>query len=111
MKKKVYIMLFVILGLLLQLLVHALLELNYLNLLIGDFSKYSFGLSWSQLFIARSLITISLILLGVAFGLWQGRFWWKKVYEDPNFKGMTFPPKQLSEKIKNLVLQLRKQNN
>ena len=81
MKKKIYIFLFVFLGFLLQLLIHALIETWYIGLLISDFPKYSLGFSWSQWFLIHHAATVVLFIAGVLFGYWQGKFWWKKIYE------------------------------
>jgi len=69
------------LGILLQLLLHAGVEIFYINLLIKDFSKYSLGFSWSEWFMIHHMGTIILFAAGVLFGFWQGGFWWRKIYE------------------------------
>jgi hypothetical protein len=81
MKKKIYIGLFIFLGLLLQFLIHAIIEISYIVLLRANFEKYSFGFSWEQLYLIHHIGTIVLIFCGVLFGLWQGKFWWHKVCE------------------------------
>lgn len=81
MKKKFYIFSFTILGILLQLLIHALSEQWYIGLLISDFAKYSFGFSWSQWFLIHHVFTILLFIAGALFGFWQGKIWWKIIYE------------------------------
>ena len=81
MKKKFYIFSFTVLGILLQLLIHALLEQWYIGLLIGDFTKYSFGFSWAQWFLIHHVFTVILFIIGALFGLWQGKVWWKIIYE------------------------------
>ncbi|MAF43577.1 MAG: hypothetical protein CMI54_05340 [Parcubacteria group bacterium] len=81
MKKKIYIILFTFLGILLQLLIHGLVETWYIGFLIGNFPKYSFGFSWSQWFTIHHIGTVVLFIAGVLFGFWQGKFWWKRIYE------------------------------
>jgi len=81
MKKKVYIILFTVFGILLQFLMHGFLEVWYVGLLISDFSKYDFGLSWSQWFLIHHAGTVVLLMGGILFGFWQGKFWWHKLYE------------------------------
>ncbi|MBL7053151.1 MAG: hypothetical protein ISS02_00600 [Candidatus Portnoybacteria bacterium] len=81
MKKSIYIILFTFLGFLLQFLIHGLVECWYINLLVNDFSKYSFGFSWSQWFTIHYIGTILLLVIGLLFGFYQGKFWWRKIYE------------------------------
>ena len=81
MKKTVYIVLFIFLGILLQFLVHSLVETWYIDLLITDFPKYSFGFSWDQWFIIHHIGTVILFIAGALFGFWQGKFWWQRIYE------------------------------
>ena len=82
MKKRIYITAFVLLGVLLQFLVHGLVEQWYIGLLIDDFGAYSFGLSWQQWFFVHQSGTLVLLIIGILFGFWQGTFWWKKLYVD-----------------------------
>ncbi len=81
MKKVIYIILFTFLGTLLQFLIHGLVETWYIGLLIGDFPQYSFGLSWPQWFIIHHIATVILFLAGALFGFWQGKLWWRRIYE------------------------------
>jgi hypothetical protein len=81
MKKIVYVALFTFLGILLQLLVHGVLERWYIGLLVSDFSKYGLGFSWGQWFIIHHIGTVILFIAGVLFGFWQGKFWWRRIYE------------------------------
>lgn len=81
MKKLIYITLFTFLGLLLQFLIHGLIENWYINLLVSDFPKYSLGFSWLQWFIIHHIGTVVLLIIGLLFGFWQGKFWWRKIYE------------------------------
>jgi len=81
MKKVIYIILFTFLGILLQFLIHGLIEVWYIGLLTSNFVKYGFGLSWSQWFIIHHIATVILFLVGALFGFWQGKLWWKRLYE------------------------------
>ena len=81
MKKKIYIVFFIVLGVLLQLLLHAAIEIWYIGLLLRDFSKYSLGLSWNQWFLIHHLGAVILFITVILFGFWQGKFWWRKIYE------------------------------
>lgn len=80
-KRIIYIISFTFLGILLQLLIHGLIENFYINLLINNFSKYSLGFSWDQWFMIHHVGTVILLITGALFGFWQGKFWWKKIYE------------------------------
>ncbi len=84
MKRKIYIALFTFLGILLQLLIHALAETWYIDLLIRDFPKYSIGFTWPQWFMIHHIITVVLFAAGAFFGFWQGKFWWRRIYEKNN---------------------------
>ena len=81
MKKIVYIILFVFLGVLAQFLLHALIEIPYINLLLHDFEKFGFGLSWGSWELIHHVGTVVLLLAGVLLGFWQGKYWWHKLYE------------------------------
>lgn len=81
MKKLIYTVSFIILGIFLQFLIHAIVEIWYIGLLVGDFPKYSFGFSWDQWFIIHHIGTVILFVAGILFGFWQARFWWSKIYE------------------------------
>lgn len=81
MKKRIYIALFIFLGILIQFLIHGLVESWYIDLLISNFPKYSFGLSWSQWYIIHHVLSVILFVAGVWFGCWQGKYWWRRIYE------------------------------
>jgi len=81
MKKKIYISAFILLGILLQFLLHALLEVWYIGLLLQDFGKYGFGLGWDAWLMIHHIGAATLFISGVLFGFLQGRYWWQKVYE------------------------------
>jgi uncharacterized membrane protein len=82
MKKNIYLLCFVVLGLLLQQLIHTIVEIWYINLLIGNFDKYGFGWSWSTWFLIHHIYTFVLIVAGGLWGYWQGRRWWPKLYDE-----------------------------
>jgi len=81
MKKTIYEILFTFLGILLQFLIHAGIEIWYINLLTGNFSRYNLGLSWPQWFIIHHIATVILFAAGALFGFWQGKYWWQRIYE------------------------------
>ena len=80
MKQVLYIILFTLLGVLLQFLVHALIEIWYIHRLLANFQKYSLGFSWHEWLLVHRGGAIVLFIAGVIFGLWQGSYWWKKIY-------------------------------
>lgn len=81
MKKYFYVFLFTLLGILLQFLIHAMLEIWYIGLLVKDFGRYSLGFSWSQWVLIHHSGSVVLFAAGMLFGFFSGRFWWHKLYE------------------------------
>lgn len=80
-KKNAYISLFVIFGALISFLIHAGIEIWYINLLSIDFSMYGLGLSWSSWYLIHGIGTVILFMGGLLFGFLQGKYWWKVLYE------------------------------
>jgi len=80
MKKAFYILAFAFFGFELQLVLHAIFERLHLTLLLQDFDKYSMGYSLKQLFTLHYQASIVFIVIGVLLGLWQGFYWWKRIY-------------------------------
>ena len=81
-KKAIYITAFTALGILLQFLVHAGVEIWYIGLLLADFPKYGFGFSWNTWVVIHHVGTVILFAAGVLTGFWQGKYWWRKIYEE-----------------------------
>jgi len=86
MKKIIYIICFVVLGVIVQFLVHAGIEILCINLLLNDFQKYSLGLSWDQWFIVHYIGTVVLLIAGILLGFWQGIYWWERLYKNKKSK-------------------------
>jgi hypothetical protein len=84
-KRNIYISLFVILGIVVQFVIHASLELWYIEFLLFDFSKYGFGLSWNTWVVIHNVLTILLLIVGIHFGWRQGKYWWRRIYENGSF--------------------------
>lgn len=80
MKKTVYIILFILLGVELQFLIHAFTEMWYINLLLRDFPTYGLGFTWRQWFIIHHIASTILLIAGAALGFWQGNYWWRRIY-------------------------------
>ena len=75
MKRYFYILLFAILGVILQFIVHAIIEIWYIGLLLRDFERYGLGLTWDQWVSIHHVSAVILFLVGLSFGCWQGRLW------------------------------------
>lgn len=82
MKRIIYIALFTFLGIILQFMAHALIEIWYIGLLLADFPKYGFGLSWQAWFNIHAVSTVLFLLVGTWIGRKEGIYWWRKIYEE-----------------------------
>ncbi len=79
-KKTAYLALFTLLGILVQFVVHALVEVVLIALLVTNFERYGLGLSWETWEMIHLIGTVVLLLAGAGVGLWQGMRWWKTLY-------------------------------
>jgi len=86
-KKGFYIFSCVILGILLSFILHALIVIPIIYVMIRDFEKYSFGLSWNGLMIVHGIFTVFLLVLGIILGIYLGFKWWKYIYVDRKYTG------------------------
>lgn len=80
-KKILYIFLWVILGLMFSIIIHAMIEIPIIYILISDFKKYSLGLSWADWYLIHHVGTAILTILGIFGGAWLGFIAWDKLYE------------------------------
>lgn len=80
--KYIYITAFTILGILVQSLVYAEIEIWYITLLINDFTGHSLSFILAEWLVTHSIVGIVLFIVGAICGYWQGRYWWKKIYGD-----------------------------
>lgn len=62
-----------LIGVMIQQLIHALLEIWYINLLIKNFNRYSLGLTWADWFIIHNIGSFILLFLGLWFGYKIGK--------------------------------------
>lgn len=85
-KRVVYILAFVFLGFLLQLLIHAGIEVVIIRLLLTDYQRYSLGWNWAEWVLVHHVATVLLLLAGLAFGWWQGRYWWRVLYSEGRWR-------------------------
>lgn len=90
MKKTFYITMCALLGLLVSLTVHALLEIPVIYLMITDLDKRSLGLSWNQLMTIHWVYTAVLLLIGLIVGLKLGFKWWQYIYVERKYTGRWF---------------------
>src|SRR3989338_6889262 len=82
MKRNIYIFLFVVLGVILQFLAHALIEMWYIGLLLANFPIYGFGLTWETWVLIHNVLTVAFLLAGAWIGHKEGIYWWRKIYEE-----------------------------
>jgi len=76
LKKVIYLMASVILGILLSFIAHALIEIGYLRWVLnhGQVAPFYGGCAlapWLQ---------VVLLGIGIIGGFFLGRFWWRKIY-------------------------------
>jgi hypothetical protein len=90
MKRAFYILAFTFLGFLLQLIVHAVVESAVLALLLEDFGRWSLGLTWSQWYAVHHVMTLALLIVGIALGYRWGVQWWQILYVEKRYG---WPPK------------------
>lgn len=77
-KKKIYIGIFVFSGILAQAIIHGVFEIWYIGLLLRNFTRYSLGYEWNELFAIHHVLTIIFYIAGVVGGFLGGVAWWKK---------------------------------
>jgi len=82
MKRLFYIASFILLGILLQFLAHALIEMWYIGLLLSDFQRYGFGFTWDAWVMIHNILTVVFLLAGAWIGYKEGVCWWQKIYEE-----------------------------
>lgn len=99
MKRTFYIFCFTVLGLLLQFIVHALVEMGVISLLLKDFGRYGLGLSWSSWYLIHHVLTALLVLIGAWWGYASGVKYWNIIYVEKRFG---WPPKRKRWKEKHL---------
>lgn len=78
-KKTTYLALAVLLGLILSFLVHAAIEIIYINHLLEEGILPQPSSLTHQCYLP-SVLQIILLLAGLLGGYFLGRFWWQKVY-------------------------------
>ncbi len=86
MKKKVYVLCFVIFGILVSFMIHAFIEIAYIRLLVGDYERFGFGLNYDTWSLIHTYIAIALMFLGILFGYKYGQYFWKVLYVDQRYR-------------------------
>lgn len=82
MKKRIYTGFFILLGLLFQFLVHAGIEIFYINRLLADYGTYGLGLSWETWELIHAIGTVLFLFLGIIFGYLAARHWYPRLYTE-----------------------------
>ncbi len=81
MKRVFYILLFTILGGLLSLLLHFVIEIGALALILSDFERYSQSPLWRYWKEIHSTFTLLLGIVGLTVGFLSGRHYWDMLYK------------------------------
>ncbi|MEK7630635.1 MAG: hypothetical protein AAB417_01205 [Patescibacteria group bacterium] len=84
-KRMVYLLSASVLGFLLQLITHALIEMWYINLLLNNFARWNFGFSWDQLWQIHHALSTMLVVVGIAGGYMLGVIWWRIIYIEKRY--------------------------
>src|SRR3989338_2304410 len=79
MKKTIYIIAFTFLGILSQFILHAWVEMIYIRALLRDYGSYGLGLSWSDWDLVHRIVSVILLIAGVAFCFWEGPWCWRPI--------------------------------
>ena len=79
LNKTFYIALTIVLGLILSFLLHAVIEIFYINYFLGKNILLKPSALTSKCYLPSAL-QIFLLLAGFLGGYFLGKFWWKKVY-------------------------------
>jgi len=82
LKKITYIVLFTLLGFLIGVLFHGVIEIFYIKLLVRDFGRFSLGMTWDGLFTLHWFYALFTTIGGIWLGYRQGKYWWRKIYEE-----------------------------
>lgn len=90
MKKIIYILAWIFLGILLSFLTHAALEISYIKYALANdvalADQSVFGHAYCAL---PGIVQIGLLLAGAVFGLWAGMYFWKAIYIEKRYRKIT----------------------
>lgn len=85
MKRYIYIVLFVLLGLLVSTLVHVAIEWPLLQLVINDYEQYGQSYWWRNWELLHGTGGVVIWLLGIGVGYWCGVRYWRVLYEEHRY--------------------------
>lgn len=71
-----------LLGFLVQIVIHAVVEIAYINVLVRNYDRWRLGLNWEQLVAVHHVAALTLLVAGIGVGLWLGVRWWHRIYEN-----------------------------
>lgn len=85
MKKRIYIGLFMLLGALVSVIVHGILEWTYVLHLRKDYAFWSFGFSYRDLVWVHNFLSVDLLTVGLFLGWLGGRYFWRILYVEHRY--------------------------
>ena len=85
MKKQIYYLTFTFFGALLGFFIHAVVELGFINLMLSDFEKYNFGLTWAEWMMVHTYGTLLLVIGLGLYGYRLGVKFWRILYVDKRY--------------------------
>jgi hypothetical protein len=85
-KQALYIFCFSVLGGMLGFLLHAFIEVPILYMLIQSPTGAYLGITYDAWSVVHMIGTPLLLLLGIAIGFSQGKFWWQKLYVETHHR-------------------------
>jgi hypothetical protein len=80
-KKKLYRVLFMVLGLVFGFLVHGIIEQGVIRWMLQDFEQATTVISWNQWLFVHNLGTILLIVGGIWIGYYSALWFWPLLYD------------------------------
>jgi hypothetical protein len=83
-KRRIYVALFAVLGLMAAYFMYVLSTAATIFLLLLDYAQYSFGLSWKLWSLLGKMWFVITMLAGYLAGLSMGRYFWRVIYIKPN---------------------------
>lgn len=85
MKKYFYIALFGVLGVLLQQIIHAVVESWIIYLLIHDYDRFGLGVPWQMWVRVHHVLSIVLLMFGIGWGVKSGFYFWRILYVEKKY--------------------------
>ncbi|MEM9336526.1 MAG: hypothetical protein AAGA35_01555 [Patescibacteria group bacterium] len=85
MKRTVYIIAFIFLGLIVSTLVHAALEMPILWLVSSDYERYANSLLWQHWELMHHTVAVGLWVMGALVGYKLGKRYWHILYVEKRY--------------------------